>query len=142
MVMFTFKVTWGNMKILVGFEKSNVADHALEVAMKHARAFDAHLIIATSMKGGREVPRKVFEQAERYLDRIEAKVKKEGIPCQTILSVQGLTPGEDIVAMAEKNQVDEIVIGVKKRSKVGKMLFGSNAQYIILRAPCPVLTVK
>ena len=130
------------MKILVGYEKSNVADHALELAMKHARAFDARLIIATSMKGGREVPREVFERAERSLERVEAEMKKEGIPCKTIFSVQGLTPGEDIVSLAEKNQVDEIIIGVKKRSKVGKMLFGSNAQYIILRAPCPVLTVK
>jgi nucleotide-binding universal stress UspA family protein len=38
--------------------------------------------------------------------------------------------------------VDEIIIGIEKRSKVGKLLFGSNAQYIILEAPCPVVSVK
>lgn len=42
----------------------------------------------------------------------------------------------------KENEIDEIVIGVKRRSKVGKLLFGSNAQYIILQAHCPVVTVK
>ena len=37
---------------------------------------------------------------------------------------------------------NEIIIGVRRRSKVGKLLFGSNAQYIILMAQCPVVAVK
>ena len=41
----------------------------------------------------------------------------------------------------QKNEVDEIIVGVKRRSKVGKLVFGSNAQYVILEALCPVLTV-
>jgi len=53
-----------------------------------------------------------------------------------------LTPGEDLVAIAKKNDVEEIIIGVKRRSKVGKMLFGSNAQYVILNAHCAVVAVK
>ena len=39
-------------------------------------------------------------------------------------------------------QVEEIIIGVRRRSKVGKLLFGSTAQYVILNAPCPVVSVK
>jgi len=130
------------MKILIGYENSNVANHALEVAIKHARAFNAQLIVATSMKGGPEVPRKTFDIAEKTLERVKSAVKKEGVACDTRLSVQGLAPGEDLVEIAEKNDVEEIVIGVKRRSKVGKMIFGSNAQYIILKAPCPVVAVK
>ena len=130
------------MKILVGYENSNVANHALEVAIKHARAFNAQLIVVTSMKGGPEVPRKTFDLAEKTLERAKSAVKKEGVACDTRLSVQGLAPGEDLVEIAEKIDVEEIIIGVKRRSKVGKMIFGSNAQYIILKAPCPVVAVK
>lgn len=130
------------MKILVGYENSNVANQALEVAIKHARAFNAQLIVVTSMKGGPEVPRKTFDLAEKTLERVKSAVKKKGVACDTRLSVQGLPPGEDLVEIAEKYDVEEIVIGVKRRSKVGKMIFGSNAQYMILKAPCPVVAVK
>jgi nucleotide-binding universal stress UspA family protein len=53
-----------------------------------------------------------------------------------------MSPGEDVVQFATDNEIDEIVIGVRRRSKVGKLLFGSNAQYIILQAECPVVAVK
>ena len=64
------------------------------------------------------------------------------IDCDSHLLIRGLTPGEDIVEFAKENEVDEIVVGVKRRSKVGKLLMGSTAQYIILQAPCPVVSVK
>ncbi|MEE8415892.1 MAG: universal stress protein [Desulfobacterales bacterium] len=56
--------------------------------------------------------------------------------------IRGLSPGEDLVEFAEENEVEEIVIGIRKKSKVGKLVFGSTAQFIILTAGCPVVTVK
>ncbi len=56
--------------------------------------------------------------------------------------MRGLEAGEDLVRLAREEEIDEIYIGVKKRSKVGKFIFGSTAQYVILEAPCPVVTVK
>jgi nucleotide-binding universal stress UspA family protein len=58
------------------------------------------------------------------------------------LLIRGLAPGEDILEFAKESNVDEIIVGVKRRSKVGKLLMGSTAQYVILQAPCPVVTVK
>jgi nucleotide-binding universal stress UspA family protein len=43
---------------------------------------------------------------------------------------------------AKEKAIDLIVVGVEKRSKTQKILLGSTAQFIILKAPCPVLTVK
>jgi nucleotide-binding universal stress UspA family protein len=94
------------------------------------------------MVGGPEVPRKDFEDAEKKLDFEKNSLLDKKLSCQSILSVRGLQAGEDLVLLAEEHKVDEIIIGVRRRSKVGKLLFGSTAQYVILNAPCPVVSVK
>lgn len=43
---------------------------------------------------------------------------------------------------AADQEVDEIIIGIKKKSKLGMLLFGSTVQHVILEAHCPVLLVK
>ncbi|OQY06395.1 MAG: universal stress protein UspA [Desulfobacteraceae bacterium 4572_123] len=130
------------MEIMVGYDDSGVAKDALNIAMKHAQAFGANVHIVTSMVGGIDVPRKEFDRVEKKLEYAKSLFKDKNIPCKTHLLVRGLEAGEDLVQLAEDTGVDEIVIGIKRRSKVGKLLFGSTAQYLILHAPCPVLTIK
>ena len=67
---------------------------------------------------------------------------EKGIEAETHLPVRGLSPGEDSVTFALDNEVDEIVEGLKKVSAEEKMLFGSNARYIIVYAHCSVVSVK
>ncbi len=130
------------MEIMVGYDDSGVAKDALDIAMQHAIAFDARVHIVTSMVGGVDVPRKEFDRVEKKLKYSESLFKDKKIPCKTHLLVRGLEAGEDLVQLAKDTDIDEIVIGIKRRSKVGKLLFGSTAQYIILHATCPVLTIK
>lgn len=130
------------MHLLLCYDESKAAQAALEAALAKAKMLEAKVYILTSMAGGPEVPKEDFEHAQTALDRIQRRFEREGIACETNLSVRGVEPGEDLVQFAGENSIDEIVIGVKRRSKVGKLLFGSTAQYVILEAPCPVLTVK
>ena len=130
------------MKILVGFDGSNVSKEAVSLAQQHAVTFKAEIIIAHSMVGGPEVPRKDFQIAENNIEHEKIRLLDNNVPCESILSVRGLQAGEDLVQLAKENNVDEIIIGVRRRSKVGKLLFGSTAQYVILTAPCPVVSVK
>jgi nucleotide-binding universal stress UspA family protein len=130
------------MKILVGFDGSNVAKEALSLAEQHAITFKAEVIVAHSMVGGPEVPRQEFEIAENNLQHEKNRLLDHKVSCESVLSVRGLEAGEDLVQLAEEKKVDEIIIGVRRRSKVGKLLFGSTAQYVILNAPCPVVSVK
>jgi len=130
------------MNILVGYDGSKVAADVLKLAREQAKAFDGKVIIVTSMVGGPEVLREDFEKAERELEFAKSGFKKEEIPCEARLSVRGLQPGEDLVQFAEENKIDLMVVGIRRRSRVQKLVFGSNAQYAILEAPCPVLTVK
>jgi nucleotide-binding universal stress UspA family protein len=130
------------MKILVGYDGSNVAKEALATAEKHAVVFKGEILLVHSMVGGPEIPRKDFEKAEKNLEYERNLLRNKKIPCNSVLSVRGLQAGEDLVNLADENKIDEIVIGVRRRSKVGKLIFGSTAQYVILNAPCPVVTVK
>ena len=130
------------MKIMVGFDGSKVSIAVLELAEAHAQAFGAQLLLVQSMLGGPEVPKRDFANSERELEYQKSRLKAKNIACESLLSVRGLEPGEDLVRLAKEQQVDEVIVGVKRRSKVGKLVFGSTAQYVILNAPCPVATVK
>ncbi len=130
------------MKILVGYDGSNVAKEALQVALQQAKAFVAEVFVVTSITGGPEVPKEVFLKAEENLEDAQSVFEKDRIPCTTKLLVRGLAAGEDLVQFIEENDIDEVIIGVKRRSRVGKLLFGSTAQKVILDAKCPVIAVK
>ena len=130
------------MKIMVGLDGSNSSKEALSLAKEHAKTFNAKIELVTSMEKGTEAQQKEIEQAEHDLANEKKLLEDDGISCDTHLMIRGMTPGEDLIDFAEENEVDEIVIGVRRRSKVGKLVFGSTAQHVILSAPCPVVTVK
>ena len=129
------------MKILVGYEESKVAEEALKVALRHARVFKAEVFIVTVLEQSRQLQKEDIEAAEDRLENLKRTHDLSGLVYQTSATVSFLEPGECLVDFAQDNEIDEICIGVKRRSKVGKMVFGSNAQYVILNAPCPVVTV-
>lgn len=130
------------MKILVGYDGSRVAEDVLRLAREHARAFHADIHLFTSLQQGTELQKEDIERAESRLDKLQLDFNLEKAACETHVSVSFLTPGEDLVHFARDNDIDYIFIGVRKRSKVGKLMFGSTAQKVILEAPCPVVTVK
>ena len=130
------------MKILVGYDRSAVAKDALDLAKKHAKAFDAKVYLLTSLARSHELQLEDIQKSEHELENLRTQFTAEGIACETHAIVSANSPGEDVVQFATENEIDEIVIGVRRRSKVGKLLFGSNAQYIILQAECPVVAVK
>jgi len=130
------------MKIMVAFDGTNVSNEALKVGREYASALNARVYLVMSMVGGPEVPREEFVKHEHVLDFAHAQFMDAKIPCEAHLSVRGMEAGEDLVQFARENQIDLIIIGIRRRSKVGKLVFGSTAQYVILKAPCPILSVK
>jgi nucleotide-binding universal stress UspA family protein len=130
------------MRILVGYDGSKVASAAIKLARKHAMVFAAKVELVASMDSGTENNVQKIRATEKNLEYAQGLFKKDAIPCETHLLIRGLSPGEDLVQFAKENNIDQIIVGVRRRSKVGKILLGSTAQYVILNAPCPVLTVK
>ncbi len=130
------------MKILVGYDGSNSAKDALKLAKDHAMRLDAKVDVVTSMVEAKNSQYDDVRQAELGLEYAKALLEEDSIDCETHLLIRGLSPGEDLVQFAEDNQINEIIVGVRRRSKVGKLLMGSTAQHVILNAPCPVVTIK
>ena len=130
------------MKIVVGYKGTNVGKDLMKIAVKHAKAFDGEIHIVTSLLGGERTEGLEIAKAEDNLEKAKAYFDSSQVKCETHLLVRNLEAGEDIVAFAEETKADEIIIGVRSRSKVGKLLFGSTAQFVIIEAHCPVLTVK
>jgi nucleotide-binding universal stress UspA family protein len=130
------------MKILVGYRGTNVGKDLLELAVQHARAFAGEVQLVTSLSGGDKTSKEQVVEAEEKLEEAKRFLTDMGIRNEAHLLIRGKTPGEDIVTFAAENNCSEIMIGVKSRSKVGKILFGSTAQYVILKAVCPVVSVK
>lgn len=136
------KYKGGFMKILVGYKGVNVGKELMKIAVVHAKAFKGSILIVTSMVGGGTIEQPQVQEAEENLRKAKQYFDENGVPCEEHLLVRGLEAGEDIVQFAREKEVDEIIIGVKSRSKVGKLLFGSTAQAVILQADCPVVAVK
>lgn len=128
------------MKILVAYD-SAFADAILPEAVKMAKAFDAMVYLVRTCPP--DASQLGIVKLEAHLEEVRKTVfDARQIPCETHILIRGLAPGEDIVQYAREKAVDQIIIGVQKQSKVGKIIFGSTAQYIILEALCPVLAVK
>jgi nucleotide-binding universal stress UspA family protein len=130
------------MKIMVCFDGTAPSKEATRLAVEHAKAFKGSVAIVASMVKGTESERHDIEKSELDLEYEKKLVTDEGIPCETHLLIRGLTAGEDLINFAEEHNMDEIIIGIRRRSKVEKIVFGSTAQYVILKALCPVVTVK
>ena len=128
---------------MVGYDGSDLGRSVLNLAREWAKAYSASIEVVFAMAQNRELQYPDIQKVEDMMQK-DAKNIFNGhkIPYESHLVITNLNPGEQLVEFAKQNKIDEIFIGVKRKSKVGKFLFGSTAQYVILNAPCPVVTLK
>jgi nucleotide-binding universal stress UspA family protein len=130
------------MRIIVGYIRSPEGQAALDAAIAETKLRGGQLLVLHSMRGGtRDESRETLAYRDE-LEAVEGRLQGEGIPFRIRELVRGQSPAEDMVEIAEEEQADLIVIGLRRRSPVAKLVLGSNAQNILLRAHCPVLAVK
>jgi nucleotide-binding universal stress UspA family protein len=130
-------------KILIGYDGSPAAQKTFLLAKRHARAFKAkvHLLHCMAVKSNEQL--EAIEAAEKDLETARQCFSADKIPVETHLHlmVSGMSPGEDLVQFGKKIGADEIILGVQKKSKLNKLIFGSTIQYALLKAHCPVVTI-
>ncbi len=131
------------MKFLACYNGTKESAAALKKAGKHTKVWEAELVVVKSISREMPLKRSNIERAEKELDEeVKNLFKDDAPPYETLLLVSSPEVGEQLVEVATNEEIDQIFIGIEKKSKVGKLLFGSTAQWVILNAPCPVVTVR
>ena len=130
------------MRIVAGFLRSPEGRAALQRAIEETRLRDGELLVVHSMRGGeRDELENVLTYREEF-EQLEAQLSEEGIRYRLVEYARGNAPSEDLLQAADDEKADIIVIGIRRRTPVGKLILGSNAQDILLHASCAVLAVK
>ena len=116
--------------IVVGYSPRPEGRAALRRALSEARLRGAALVVVNT-------------SSEVDTDRgLAAELAASGVTYDIRTPGDAHDSAEELIRTAEATDADFIVIGLRRRSPVGKLLLGSNAQRVLLDAACPVLAVK
>lgn len=131
-----------DMKLLVCYGGNRSSVKALDLAIDHAQKFGAAVYVATVLTERGEDLAGAKAKAESAVKEAVGKVQAAGLKAESQILQQEASKGEMLVHYAKLIGADMVYIGVATKSKVGKLLFGSTAQYLILEGDCPVVSVK
>jgi nucleotide-binding universal stress UspA family protein len=129
-------------KFLVAYTGSAESQAALKLAIEEARVHEAKLFVINSQEGGTSEKPAELAEIQEALKSARDLLADTDIAHEVSESVRGLSPGEDLIGFASDHKIDRIYVGIEKKSRTRKLILGSTAQYIILKAKCPVITAK
>ncbi len=128
------------MTILIGYLPAPEGEAALETAFAEAKLRNTDVVVLNSPRRG--TTDSITQIQQKDAERILAQASEHGVAAR----VEQPAHEDDLVQTlnewAEQEDADLIVIGLRKRSAIGKFILGSQAQRILLEADVPVLTVK
>ena len=128
------------MKIVVGYIPTPAGLAAVDWAIEHALLVDGELIVVNTGKNG-DYSHPQFATSQD-IDALETELSAKGVRHDVRRPTDGLPAADSILSTATEADADMIVIGLRKRTAVGKLITGSSAQAILLAAECPVVGVK
>lgn len=127
--------------VVVGYVAKPEGEAALARAIVETRLRDTRLVVVTSHSGD-DFDSDAVDKAETEISAVRTQLDEAGLSYDVRQMIRGMEPAEDVVSVAQESEAELIVIGLRRRSPVGKLILGSQAQRILLDAPCPVLAVK
>ncbi|WP_462417318.1 universal stress protein [Kytococcus sp. Marseille-QA3725] len=134
------------MAVIVGYIASDEGRAALRYGVAEAIRRKEPLQVVHSERTSRGAGSDSSGAFAREMEDAQRALEEAGVALERLDFDRGNEPSEDLVEVAESagaNGKDAvIVIGLRRRTPVGKLLLGSNAQRILLEAPCPVIAVK
>ena len=128
------------MTVVVGYLPTPEGLAALSHAIDDAkRTGDKLVVVNTGVGDNYATPAFATPQD---LDAIRAQLSDAGIDHEVLQPTNGLAPADEILMAAAAHDATQVVIGIRRRSPVGKLFTGSTAQQVLLEADCPVVAVK
>jgi nucleotide-binding universal stress UspA family protein len=128
--------------VVVGYVPKSEGQAALTSAIAEAKLRGARIVVVNSHRGGQDFDSAASSRADDDMAEVKGKLDAAGVEHEIRQLVRGFEPAEDLLGIAADVSAELIVIGLRRRSPVGKLILGSNAQRILLDAKCPVLAVK
>jgi nucleotide-binding universal stress UspA family protein len=125
--------------VIVAWTPDEFGEAALVHTLAEAAARDARVVVVNGTKGDALVD-------DRYagkdaLGALESRLA-DAVAGHEVRQVVGADIAEQVIAIADEVDAELVVVGLRRRTPVGKLLMGSVAQRILLEAHCPVLAVK
>ncbi|EWS80882.1 universal stress protein [Brachybacterium phenoliresistens] len=125
-------------KILVAYVPSATSEAALGFAIAEAEQHSASLLVLASEKAVNPSKAKAVTD-ERSL---EQRLEESGVPYELRTVPRRDDPADDILEAIESEGIDLVVLGIRKRTPIGKILLGSTSQRVAIESPAPVVLVK
>lgn len=128
------------MTILVAYAPRPEGQAALEKGIEIAKRRNEHLVVVNASPGGSSEDASKADAQD--VERVEKIIADAGVNAEFRQFVRGKSAVDEIETLVESLPVSLLIIGLRQRSKVGKLIMGSVAQDILMSVPCPVLAVK
>ncbi|MGY1720675.1 MULTISPECIES: universal stress protein [unclassified Blastococcus] len=128
------------MTVLVGFVPTPEGRAALDAGIAEAARRGEGVLVLNSARGGAPVSVEVAD--EDTVRDITERAERAGVALELRQGMRDGEAADEVLRVAREVDASVIVIGLRKRSPVGKLLMGSSAQRILLDADRPVLAVK
>ncbi len=128
------------MTILVAYVPRPEGQAALDKGLEIAKRRQERLLVVNASPGGRQEDPAMADVQD--VERVEQLLANSGLNAEFKLFVRGKSAVEEIEALVESQKVTLLILGLRKRTAVGKLILGSVAQDILLSVACPVLAVK
>lgn len=140
-------------KVLVPIDFSDYSKSALKYAVNFVKHFQAQLLLIYVVEpviyppdfsmGQIAIPSVDLEMDKRAIDELEKLAKQEIPPEIRVKSiVKTGKPFIEIIETASEENVDLIIIATHGHTGMEHILFGSTAEKVVRKAPCPVLTLR
>lgn len=128
------------MTVLVGYVPTPEGEAAFSAALQEARRRSESLVVLNSPRGG--APVSADAAPDHAVDQMTQRAAADGVELDVRRNTHDGEVADEVIRVAREVDASVIVIGLRRRSAVGKLLMGSSAQRILLHADRPVLAVK